>query len=98
MNISLEEIRNEIDKIDECILNLLSLRMSLIPRVAKVKLEKGLPLYQALREQNIFEKNEAFGKKNSINYEMLNDIYKLIIKESLSIEHAIAEKHQRTKR
>ena len=50
---SLQEIRSQIDQVDEAILALFLERMRLAEQVAQVKKDKRLPVYNAEREQEI---------------------------------------------
>ena len=51
----LNELRNEINGIDDEILGLFLRRMALAKQVAEYKRENGLPIYQPQREQEILE-------------------------------------------
>ena len=51
----LNELRNEINGIDDEILDLFLRRMALARQVAEYKREKNLPIYQPQREQEILE-------------------------------------------
>ena len=51
----LNELRNEINGIDDEILGLFLRRMALARQVAEYKREKNLPIYQPQREQEILE-------------------------------------------
>ena len=51
----LNELRNEINGIDDEILNLFLRRMALARQVAEYKREHNLPIYQPQREQEILE-------------------------------------------
>ena len=51
----LNELRNEINGIDDEILGLFLRRMALTRQVAEYKREKNLPIYQPQREQEILE-------------------------------------------
>ena len=56
---SLEEIRNEIDAIDEELLSLFIRRMECSRRVAQYKYDNGLPIFNAQREEQILDKVES---------------------------------------
>jgi len=57
-----EEIREQIDQIDDTLMELLTKRMSISLDIAKAKKEKELPLFDAVREQEILEKLPRFCK------------------------------------
>ena len=52
----MEDLRKEIDKIDDCIAELFGRRMGLAAEVAKYKAEHGLPVLNAERERSILDR------------------------------------------
>ena len=52
----LKNIRLEIDAIDDELVRLLQRRMDIVDRVAKVKRERGLPVFDAKRESEILDR------------------------------------------
>ncbi len=55
-----EEVRKQIDQIDDALMELLTKRMSISVEMAEAKKEKGLPLFDAPREREILEKLPRF--------------------------------------
>lgn len=84
----LKPVREEIDKIDNVIKNLLVLRMSLIPIVTKIKIENGIALHQPGREKEICDNIEEFARETGINSKLVIEIYKLIMSEAVSMEES----------
>ncbi len=82
----LDLIRKELNVYDNIIKNMITLRMALIPIVAKIKKENNLPLFQEKREEEIYRNIEDFSKENGVNPELIKNIYKLIIFNALEIE------------
>jgi len=82
----LKQVREEIDKIDNAIRNLLVLRMSLIPIVTRIKLENNLELHQPGREEAIYNSIREFSKNTGIDSDLVIEIYRLMIKKALEIE------------
>ncbi|NPB07703.1 MAG: prephenate dehydratase [Aquificae bacterium] len=85
----LEELRREIDHIDEEILRLLNERAKLAKKIGEIKKEKGLPVHVPERERAIFEKllklnQERYG--GVFPSEALVHIYREIISACLSLE------------
>ena len=52
----LKDIRSEIDSIDDTLAQTLQRRFEIVDRVAKVKREKGLPIFDAKREGEIIDR------------------------------------------
>lgn len=53
---SLKDIRSEIDSIDDILAQTLLRRFDIVDRVAKVKRENGLPVFDAKREGEIIDR------------------------------------------
>lgn len=87
----LDNVRKNLDNYDNMIKNMLVLRMSLIPIVADIKIKNNLPLFQAKREEEIYKKIENFAKENGIDFELVRNVYKLIIANAIKIEEEISE-------
>ena len=63
----LDLVRKQLNNYDDAIKCLVALRMSLIPIVADIKIKNNLPLFQAKREDEIYNKIEAFSLENGVN-------------------------------
>ena len=64
----LQDLRNEIDAVDDALIALLKQRLALSREVAEYKAAKNLPVYDAAREQAILDKAaaECGGQKDAI--------------------------------
>ncbi len=75
---SLKEIRNEIDEIDEQIVNLFTKRMECSRKVAEHKMENGLPIFNLERENLILDSvyNQAgkYGDSAKILYSAIMEL------------------------
>lgn len=83
---SLEQIRLQIDKIDDEILNLVLNRLECSRIIAKIKSEKNIPIYDELREQEIFE---AVKIKSADNYKYILPIFLEILNSSKAFQKDI---------
>ena len=83
---NLDLVRKQLDIYDNIIKNMLTLRMSLIPLVAEIKMENNFPLHQSKREDEIYHNIEIFSKENGIDKDLVKNIYKLMISNALKIE------------
>lgn len=90
----LDLVRKELNKYDDTIKILVALRMSLIPIVADIKIKNNLPLFQAKREAEIYNKIEKFALENGVNKELVKNIYKLIISDAMRIEETISKNEE----
>lgn len=82
---SLEDWRNEIDRIDLEIVNLLQRRISIVEEIGKVKAQAGLPLVDAEREDFIM--NRVLNKRREpLSVEAVSCVFNCIIQESRRVQ------------
>ena len=84
----LQELRNEIDKVDSEIINLFIKRMDLCEQVAQYKIDNALPVFQGNREQDIIDNIKRNVPENLANgavalFYNIMDISKCIQQEKL---------------
>lgn len=78
---TLEEIRKEIDAIDDTLMHQLNRRFSLMKAVKEIKKQTATAVFDASREQDIFNKANSFEHKNAIK-----DVYRLIIQHAKDLQ------------
>ncbi len=61
-NKKLDEYRKEIDKIDKNIVDFLNKRAKIVSEIKKMKVKKGVPLYNARREEKLMENIVKYNK------------------------------------
>jgi chorismate mutase len=86
---TLEEIREKIDRLDTKMLEILAERMSLIQPVAEYKKKNNIPRYQPEREKEIMDSRRKIAEKLSINPELVENLTKLVISDAHRIERDI---------
>jgi chorismate mutase len=82
----LEDLRKEIDKIDEKIFLLLKERFKLVRKIGKIKKSKSMKIYQPKREREILMKIARKARKYRIDPKEIIKIYKAILKASRKIQ------------
>ncbi|HDC4802789.1 TPA: chorismate mutase, partial [Escherichia coli] len=82
----LSAIREELDRLDNCLDFIVLLRTSLAILVGEVKSEQKLPVCHPDRERNIYDARVLFSEKTGVNIDLLLRIYRTIIYESIRIE------------
>ncbi|MBE6741247.1 MAG: prephenate dehydratase [Ruminococcaceae bacterium] len=82
----LSELRKEIDAVDEQLIPLLIKRMQIAEDVAKYKIENGIPVLNASREQEILDKVE---EKCGIYGNTIKTIYSATMDASRALQHKI---------
>jgi chorismate mutase len=79
MKDQLEDLRKQIDEIDELIVSLLAKRMKIVKEIGRIKKENNLPVFDKSRWQEVIKSKKGFLKK----------IWKIIHEEALKIENSI---------
>jgi chorismate mutase/prephenate dehydratase len=82
---SIDDLRKEIDRIDEKILELLNERANCVIEIGKIKQSQNKPLYVPSREKAIYERLKSLNKGPFPN-ESLRSVFREIISASLSLE------------
>lgn len=81
--LQMEPLRDEIDSIDKQIIELLSKRFKISEKIAAIKREKNLPLFDPTREKLILEKIKS---NDPIIQEELREVYRAIFAESKKVQ------------
>ncbi len=71
----LEKLRDEIDRIDNQIVDLLGERFEVVNRVKEVKKKGEISTYHPGREQEILDRVEARGEKMGLNSLLLHALF-----------------------
>jgi chorismate mutase-like protein len=89
----LDEFRQQIDTLDQIIADALGKRMAVCKQVARYKGSSGIPMMQPDRVRQILDRCEAKALDHSLRPAFLQDLYRLIIKESCRLESDILQDH-----
>jgi len=84
-NPNLESLRNEIDKIDRQVVNLLNQRVHTAAEIGKIKTAMGVDPYDPAREAQVFSKIEDLSK-GPMREDSLKTIYREVISASIALE------------
>jgi len=82
----LNELRKEIDAIDDLILNKLNERMILVEQIGKLKQTSGTPIYRPERERAIINRLTSLSKDKALNKAAIEAIYLEIFAVSRNLE------------
>jgi chorismate mutase len=93
--LSIESLREEIDKIDEVIVRLLDRRARCAYAIGRVKNEKGLPIYEPQREAAVIARVKELNVKlgGPLDEQAIARLYERIIDEARRIQR-IEAKHE----
>ena len=91
--LDLQEMRKEIDVIDDQIVKLFEKRMSIAEHVAKFKIENNKPVFDRNREE---EKLEALGNKthSAFNCCGIQELYQHIMSISRKRQYQLLQEHE----
>lgn len=78
----LRGLRQQIDKIDSKIVDLLAKRLQLVDKIGEIKLRETAPIKQSEREEEVLKKISSASKKKGLDDQMTQSIFKNIIKHS----------------
>jgi len=79
---NIEELRKEIDNIDDNIIQSLSKRKDLIKKIASIKKELDKPVIDEDRERKIIKRLKEKAKEKGIDENFINSIYEIILENS----------------
>ena len=83
---TLEQIREELNKIDAELVRLVARRQSFMPLVGKYKKENKLPINQPLREKEILEHKKKMADELHVDNRLIEKIFKLLFVNGKSIQ------------
>ena len=81
---SLEELRAEIDKLDDSILEIFEKRMNIIDKIGLYKKENNISILQNKRWDEILNRRIDMGQKKGLSDVFVSDLFKAIHQESIN--------------
>ena len=91
---SLEALREEINRIDEDIIGLLSRRVEVVKKIAALKKAKGISVEDRDREKTLFLKLEKEARRNNIDEKFVSEVFGVIVSQSKLIQNKILEEQK----
>lgn len=91
---SLEELRNEIDLIDEEMLRLLSKRMKIAHEMGNYKYAHNITILQLRRWKELFADRMAKGTKQGLDQTFLMNLLRLVHEQSIQIQTTVMNKNK----
>lgn len=78
----IDKLRKEIDNIDNSIIELLSKRKGIVKKIAGIKRQENKSIIDKEREQEIIHRLKKLSKKNGMDENFIESVYKIIINNS----------------
>jgi chorismate mutase len=94
--LTIEELRDRIDKLDDSLVRLLNVRVACAVEVGRLKHEAGLPIYQPDREAQVLSKvrQSATELAGPLTAEAVVRIFERIIDEARRAERVASERRE----
>jgi chorismate mutase-like protein len=86
---TLDELRQDIDRVDEVIVRLLNERARVVCEVGRLKKELGEAVYQPEREKNVIEHVRSIAVEGPLGPEVIARLFERIIDEARTLERRI---------
>lgn len=83
---NLDDLRLEIDRVDEGIVNMLAQRFRLTESVGQFKAENKMEALSSIRESEQFKRFEQLSKELDIPYEVVEKIFK-VVRDQVILNH-----------
>lgn len=89
---SLDEMRQDIDKLDDQILSLIAQRFKVVAEVGQYKKREGMPPLQPNRWQQVVNKLRTKAKQLNLNEDMIEQIWDIIHEQAQEEEQEVIDK------
>jgi chorismate mutase len=87
----INEIRNEIDRLDDELLRIFNERAILALKIGEIKKQSGLPVYDPEREKKIFQRMKN-GNPGPLDDQAIVRLFERVIDESRRLERLMTSK------
>ena len=90
--VTLEELRSQIDKLDDTILDILDKRMKIADQIGQYKKDNNMAILQTKRWDTIITKRMEMAKSKNLSNEFVETIYRAIHEESINHQTKVMNK------
>jgi chorismate mutase len=85
-----DDLRQDIDRIDEVIVRLLNERARVVCEIGRLKKEIGEPIYQPDREKRVIEHVRGIATEGPLGPDAIARLFERIIDEARTLERRVA--------
>ena len=86
---TLEDLRHDIDRVDEVIVRLLNERARVVCEIGRLKREQAVPLYQPDREKHVLAHVRGVAVEGPLGPDAIARLFERIIDEARTLERRI---------
>ena len=86
---TLDELRDNIDRVDEVIVRLMNERARIVCQIGQKKKEQNLPIYQPDREKAVLEHVRGIAAEGPLGPESIARLFERIIDEARTLERRV---------
>ena len=86
---TLDELRQNIDRVDEVIVRLLNERARIVCEIGRMKIEQNVPVYQPDREKLVIEHVRGIATEGDLGPEAIARLFERIIDEARTLERRV---------
>ena len=86
---TLDELRDNIDRVDEVIVRLLNERARIVCEIGKKKKEQNVPIYQPDREKMVIEHVRGIATEGDLGPDAVARLFERIIDEARTLERRV---------
>ncbi|MGF1583956.1 MAG: chorismate mutase [Bacteroidales bacterium] len=90
----LEKYRENIDRIDKQLIDLLKERFKYSEKIGKIKGDRGIPILQSGRWDEVMASRREYAIKAGLPEIFTADILQLIHRESIRIQHEVGNRNE----
>lgn len=83
----LDAIRAGIDAVDDQVVRQLAKRRELVIRLARIKKELDIPIYDRKREEALIARVKSWGVSRKLNGEFVEVLFRLIVMNSKEVQY-----------
>ena len=86
---TLDELRDDIDRVDEVLVRLLNERARVACEIGRIKKEQGIEVYQPEREQQVLAHVRSIASEGPLGVEAIARLFERIIDEARRLERRL---------
>lgn len=91
---SLDDLRRDIDRVDEVLVRLLNERARCVCEIGQIKKELGIEIYQPDREKDVLNHVRAVGAEGPLGGDAIARLFERIIDEARRLERRVVHGEQ----